>query len=126
MRIPLALALLLTLLLTASPASPAPAAPISSPSGANQFLRFEWEVVQDKKGRPEIEGYLYNDYMRAAINVRVVVETLDASGQVTNTTLAYIPGLVPLLTRTYFVVPIKHPGASYRLRIVNYEWRDGG
>jgi hypothetical protein len=31
-----------------------------------------------------------------------------------------------LLTRTYFVVPIKHPGQSYRLRIVNYEWRDGG
>ncbi len=123
MRIPLVLALLLTLLLAAGAA---PAAPISSPSGANQFLRFEWEVVQDRKGRPEIEGYLYNDYMRAAINVRVVVETLDASGQVTHTTLAYIPGLVPLLTRTYFVVPIKHPGPSYRLRIVNYEWRDGG
>jgi hypothetical protein len=122
MRSPLALALLLLILA----ASPAPAAPISSPSGIHPLLRFEWEVVQDKKGRSEIEGYLYNDYMRAAINVRVVVETLDASGQVTHTTLAYIPGLVPLLSRTYFVVPIKHPGASYRLRMVNYEWRDGG
>jgi hypothetical protein len=123
MRASLALALTLALMLAALPAS---AAPISSPSGANQFLRFEWEAVQDRKGRPEIEGYLYNDYMRAAINVRLVVETLDASGHITATTLAYIPGLVPLLTRTYFVVPIKHPGASYRLRIVNYEWRDGG
>jgi hypothetical protein len=121
MRSPLAVALLLLLTLAA-----APAAAISSPSGIHPLLRFEWEVAQDRKGRPEIEGYLYNDYMRAAINVRVVVETLDASGQVTHTTLAYIPGLVPLLTRTYFVVPIKHPGASYRLRMVNYEWRDGG
>jgi hypothetical protein len=123
MRASLALAQTLALMLAALPA---PAAPISSPSGANQFLRFEWEVVQDRHGRPEIEGYLYNDYMRAAINVRLVVETLDADGHITATTLAYIPGLVPLLTRTYFVVPIKHPGASYRLRIVNYEWRDGG
>ncbi len=122
MRSRLALALLLLIL----PACPAPAAAISSPSGIHPLLRFEWEVAQDRKGRPEIEGYLYNDYMRAAINVRLVVETLDASGQVTHTTLAYIPGLVPLLTRTYFVVPIKHPGASYRLRMVNYEWRDGG
>lgn len=64
--------------------------------------------------------------MRAAVNVRLAVETLDASGQVTHTTLAYIPGLVPLLTRTYFVVPIKHPGQSCRLSTVNYEWRDGG
>jgi hypothetical protein len=31
---------------------------------------------------------LYNDYMRAAINVRMIVETLDASGQVTDTTFA--------------------------------------
>jgi hypothetical protein len=123
MRPLLVLAVTLALLL---PASPAPAAPISGPSGANQFLRFEYEIGKDRKGRPEIEGYLYNDYMRAAINVRLVVETLDASGQVTDSALAYIPGLVPLLTRTYFVVPIKHPGASYRLRVVNYEWRDGG
>jgi hypothetical protein len=112
MRIPLALALVQTLLLAAGAA---PAAAISSPSGANQFLRFEWEVGQDRKGRPEIEGYLYNDYMRSAINVRMIVETLDASGQVIDTTFAYIPGLVPLSSRTYFVVPIKHPGASYRL-----------
>lgn len=106
--------------------APAGAAPIQSPSGIHPLLRFEWEVGQDRKGRPEIEGYLYNDYMRAAVNVRIIVETLDASGQVTDTALAYIPGLVPLMSRTYFVVPIKHPGASYRLRITSYEWRDGG
>lgn len=123
MRTRLALALALAFILAALPA---PAAPISGPSGANQFLRFEWEVGQDRKGRPEIEGYLYNDYMRSAINVRLVVETLDASGTVTDTTFAYIPGVVPLLSRAYFVVPLKHPGASYRLRVTMYEWRDGG
>jgi len=51
---------------------------------------------------------------------------IDASGQVTATTFAYVPGTVPLLSRAYFVVPLKHPGASYRLRITMYEWRDGG
>jgi hypothetical protein len=106
--------------------APAGAAPIISPSGIHPLLHFEWQVGQDRKGRPEIEGYLYNDYMRAAINVQMIVETLDASGQVTATTFAYVQGTVPLLSRAYFVVPLKHPGASYRLRITMYEWRDGG
>ncbi len=123
MKIHLTLALALVLALGSAPAG---AAPIISPSGIHPLLHFEWEVGQDRKGRPEIEGYLYNDYMRAAINVRMIVETLDASGQVTDTTFAYIPGIVPLSSRAYFVVPLKHPGASYRLRITMYEWRDGG
>ena len=64
--------------------------------------------------------------MRAALNVQMIVETLDASGQVTDTTLAYIPGTVPLSSRTDSEMPLKRPGASYRLRITMYEWRDGG
>ena len=120
-HLPIALALML-----APGCAPALAAPIISPSGIHPLLHFEWQVGQDRKGRPEIEGYLYNDYMRAAINVRIIVETLDASGQVTHTTFAYIPGVVPLSSRAYFEVPITHPGASYRLRVTMYEWKDGG
>ncbi len=123
MKIRLVLALALILALGCAPAG---AAPIISPSGIHPLLHFEYQVGQDRKGRPEIEGYLYNDYMRAAINVRMIVETLDASGQVIDTTFAYIQGTVPLSGRTYFEVPLKHPGASYRLRITMYEWRDGG
>ena len=120
-RLLLALALILAL-----GSAPAGAAPIISPSGIHPLLHFEWQVGQDRKGRPEIEGYLYNDYMRAAINVRIIVDSLDASGQVTFSTFAYLPGVVPLSSRAYFVVPLTHPGASYRLRVTMYEWRDGG
>src|SRR3972149_3504378 len=79
--------------------APAGAAPIISPSGIHPLLHFEWQGGPEREGRPGIEGYLYNDYMRAAINVRMIVEALDASGQVTDTTFAYVQGTVPLLSR---------------------------
>ncbi len=106
--------------------SPAWAAPISSPSGIHRLLRFEWEVGQDRKGRPQIEGYIYNDYMRLANNVVLLVETLDASGQITDRTIGHVSGIVPVFNRTYFIVPLKHAGASYRITVTSYEWRDGG
>src|SRR5215470_5300683 len=58
---------------------------ISSPSGIDSRLRFEWEVGRTFRGQPLIQGYIYNDYMRAAYNVRLLVETLDAGGQVIDT-----------------------------------------
>jgi hypothetical protein len=51
------------------------------PSGIDARLRLEWEVSQTRDGRPEIRGYVLNDYMRAAINVRLLVETLDGNGR---------------------------------------------
>ena len=106
--------------------TPTWAAPVSSPSGIHRLLRFEWEVGQDRKGRPQIEGYLYNDYMRLANNVVLLVETLDASGQVIDRTIGHVSGIVPVLNRTYFIVPLKRAGAGYRITVTSYEWRDGG
>ena len=57
---------------------------ISSPSGIDPRLRFEYEVGRTRQGKPEIQGYIYNDYARPANNVRMIVETLDESGQVTS------------------------------------------
>ena len=48
---------------------------ISSPSGIDSRLRFEYEVGRTRHGQPEIQGYIYNDYGRAANNVRMIVET---------------------------------------------------
>ena len=106
-------------------AAGSPAAAVSSPSGIDPRLRLDWEVGQTRSGRPVISGYIYNDYGRAAINVRFLVETLDASGQVIDRTLGFVPGSVPVFGRSYFDVTLKGPGATYRITVTAFEWRIG-
>jgi hypothetical protein len=115
----LALALSLT-------ASLAWGAMTSSPSGIDSRLRLEWEASRSPAGRPMIAGYLYNDYRRAATNVVLLVETLDAAGQVTGRTIGLLPSLVPVSGRTYFTVPLRTGGAGYRLSVTSFEWYAGG
>ena len=99
---------------------------VTSPSGIDPRLRFEWEAGRSKSGQTEISGYIYNDYGRAAINVRLLVETVDASGQVIDRALGFVVGVVPVFNRSYFIVPVKMPGASYRITVTSFAWRDGG
>lgn len=98
----------------------------SSPSGIDSRLRFEWEASQSRSGLPVIAGYLYNDNRRAAKNVILLVETLDASGQVVERTIGFVPSLVPVFGRTYFEVPLKAAGASYRISVTLFQWDHGG
>jgi len=99
---------------------------ISSPSGIDSRLRFEYEVGRTRHGQPEIQGFIYNDYGRAANNVRMIVETLDESGQVIGRGYGYVFGIVPAFSRTPFNVPLQTAGASYRLTVTLFEWRDTG
>ena len=99
---------------------------INSPSGIDPRLRFEYEVGRTRQGKPEIQGYIYNDYARPANNVRMIVESLDESGQVIGCAYGYVFGIVPAFNRTPFNVPLQTAGASYRLTVTLFEWRDLG
>jgi len=103
-----------------------PAAAVTSPSGIDSRLRLDWEIGQTRSGQPLISGYIYNDYGRAANNVRFLVETLDPSGRIIDRTLGFVPGSVPVFGRRYFDVPLKRPGASYRITVTAFEWRAAG
>ena len=80
---------------------------------------------QGQKGRPIVGGYVYNDYGSVAAGVRVVVEQLDAAGQVTASTGGWV-GVVPNNGRTYFEVPLAAAAGTYRVRITAYEWVQSG
>jgi len=97
-----------------------------SPSGIDARLRLDWEVAQTRAGRLEIQGYAINDYMRPAMNVRLLVETLDSTGHTTDRAYGFVVGAVPALSRAPFVVPLKTAGASYRISITTFTWKDGG
>lgn len=97
-----------------------------SPSGIDTRLRLDWEIGQSRGGHPEIQGYVINDYMRAAINVRLLVESLDDNGQAIGQAYGFVVGGVPALSRAPFLVPLKTAGSSYRIRVTDFSWKDGG
>jgi len=102
-----------------------PAAALSATSTVDARLRLDWEAGT-RHGRPVIQGYVYNDSLRGAYDVRLLVEILDVSGAVIGRGAGFVRGVVPLRDRSYFEVPLKTPGTSYRVSIVAFDWRDCG
>ena len=97
-----------------------------SPSGIDSRLRLDWDVGQTRGGRPEIQGYVINDNMQPALDVRLLVETLDSNGQTVDRTYGLVVGAVPALSRAPFVVRVQTGGASYRISVSGFTWKDGG
>jgi hypothetical protein len=84
---------------------------------------------QDEAGapRPVVSGYVYNlkDGL-AADRVQLVVESLDAAGNVLGRSTIWVLGGVPAGGRAYFSARVE-PAASYRAQVVAYDWiRSGG
>jgi hypothetical protein len=102
-----------------------PAGALSATSTVDARIRLDWEVGT-RHGRPVIQGYVYNDYLRAATNVLLLVETLDASGGVITREVGFVRGVVAFNDRTYFEVPLKTSGAAYRVSVTAFDWKDVG
>jgi len=97
----------------------------ATPKTEPQF-RVEWERGKSRKGAPILEGYVYNTRPIGAINVRLLVEILDAQGAVIGTTYGVVQGLVNAFDRVYFDVPLSMTGADYRVSVSSFELRGGG
>jgi hypothetical protein len=90
-------------------------------------LRVEWTGSEDRRGRPIVTGYVYNQRAGSyAVSVRLRVEALDGSGQVAGSTIGYVLGEVPPSNRSYFEIKAPAKAASYRVTIESYAWRAYG
>jgi len=124
---PTRLSLAIAVVLVLGIGSPArPAAALSAAQSVDARIRLDWQVGSGRGGRPVIQGYVFNDYGRPASDVHLLVETLDASGAVIGRTIGFVRGVVQFNDRVYFEVPIKTPGASYRVPVTALDWKDGG
>jgi hypothetical protein len=121
------LSLAIAVILAIGVGSPArPAAALSAAQSVDARIRLDWQVGSGRGGRPVIQGYVFNDYGRPASDVQLLVETLDASGGVIGRTIGFVRGVVQFNDRAYFEVPIKTPGASYRISVTALDWKGGG
>ena len=104
---------------------PAAAQNFGRPADAD--VRLEWSGGEDRRGRPVVSGYIYNQRAGSyATSVRLLVEALDASGQVVGSTTAYVLGEVPPSSRSFFEVKSPAEGASYRVTVQSLAWRAYG
>jgi len=90
-------------------------------------ITLDWQVTQDKAGRPLIVGHVITyGGMSGYCIPRLLVETLDAQGQVTAQRMGFIPGFVGGFDNVYFEEPIRAPGPAYRVSIVSWDKCAGG
>jgi hypothetical protein len=94
---------------------------------AEADLRLEWAASEDRRGRPIVSGYVYNQRAGSyATGVRLLVEALDASGQAVGSTGGLVFGDVPPSGRSYFELKAPTGAASYRVTIQTFSWRTYG
>jgi hypothetical protein len=88
--------------------------------GIERYFRVESELTQGRRG-PVVAGYVYNTYGNAAGNVRLIVEGLDAGGQVASSTIFPLLDEVPPGNRAYFEIPAPRGGTTYRVRVLSFD-----
>ncbi len=93
--------------------------------GADRFFRLEWQPSRDRKGRPILEGYVFNDWGLTAERVTLLVEALDASGARVASSIAPVAGTVPPGNRAYFRAKMPPGGTTYRVRVYAFNWITG-
>jgi hypothetical protein len=88
-------------------------------AGWERVFSVDWQPGQ-YRGKPSIEGYLNNISPYSMSNIRIMVESLDTGGQVTNQQIAWVPGDLLGGGRLFFQVPTA-PAPNYRVRVFSYD-----
>jgi hypothetical protein len=102
----------------------APALAAAQFADADRFFSLEWSGGE-RRGRPNVNGYVVNNYRVRASNLRLRIDSLDAGGKSIATTDAYVAD-VPPGGRVYFEAAVKQPAPRYRVTITSWDWRDSG
>ena len=96
-----------------------------SPSWPRYFT-IEWAPATHH-GKAGVEGRIRNEGNFVATRVRLLVDALDASGNVVDQRLVWLlpPDLTPG-TRGYFETSIGAPAVSYRVSVYSFDWKRTG
>jgi hypothetical protein len=76
----------------------------------------------ERRGQPHVDGYVVSHYGARAWRVQLLVESLDASGQVVAQRVEWLGGDVPPFSRTYFDVPAPERASAYRVSVFAFDF----
>ena len=90
-------------------------------------ITLDWQATQDRAGRPVIAGHVITYGGKSGYcSTRLLVETLDAQGQVVAQNVGFVPGYVGGYDDVYFELPVRTPGPGYRASIASWDKCAGG
>jgi hypothetical protein len=94
--------------------------------GWERIFSVDWQPGQ-YRGQPAVEGYVNNNSPYSTTNIRIIVDSLDTGGKVTNQQIAYLTGDLLGGGRLFFQVPAA-AAPNYRVRVFSYDRleSDGG
>jgi len=90
-----------------------------------RYFTLEWQAADTGTG-PVVHGRIRNEYGFSARKVRLLVNSLDATGTVTAQTIAYVPFEVTPGTTAYFEAHVPARAASYRVWVFQWDWSQSG
>jgi hypothetical protein len=90
-----------------------------------RYFTVEWQT-SDTNGHPTVYGRIRNEYGFSARKIRLLVNSLDATGAVTAQTIAYVPFEVTPGTTAYFEAHVPARAASYRVSVFQWDWSQSG
>ncbi len=103
-----------------APLGAAPAPPSYGIYGTDNYFKVDWQP-DERRGKPLVTGYVTNQWGLATRNVRLRVEALDVSGNVTANYIGYVSGYVPPGSRVYFEVPVQAKAPAYRVTVLSFD-----
>src|SRR5262245_60903063 len=89
--------------------------------GWEQFFDLTWSVGQ-RNGRPVVYGRIYNKWNFAAANMRLLVDELDAAGQIIDQNLGWLGFTLTPGTTAPFEIPVAHATPNHRVSVFAYDW----
>jgi hypothetical protein len=101
--------------------APSPTVTSANPAWVNWF-KLEWDVDAPREGQRRISGYVHNGYGEPARGVQLLTQAFDRSGQMVHQRLDWVHGIVPPLSRSYFVVAGLPPADEYRVTVWDFDF----
>lgn len=90
--------------------------------GRERYYTVSWEPFE-RRGQPYLSGYIVSCYGVTATRVQLLVDSLDSSGQIVTQRVEWLGGSnLPGFSRTYFEVPIRQQGPSYRVSVFAFNF----
>ena len=88
--------------------------------GWERFFKLDWEVVE-RRGQAMVRGYIVNDSPYSIGRVRLLLDALDAGGQVVDQQMSWVPGELTPFSRSYFEIQAGPRAPSYRVRVLAFD-----
>lgn len=89
-------------------------------SEADRYFKVEWEPEAVPRGGWAVQGYVTSTHPYRVNGVRLLVEVLNAQGEVESRAYGWVPGDVPSGGRAYFFVSVPKRGAAYRVKVLSF------